>query len=201
MGIGFSCSTPTTILLLTHRPCQGYIAKDRKSRVIFIVCLHLELLKKVSPNIINLDLCILDHSMRNLCAYSTIHHIFQKVILQRQIQKGGLANTVENVSSKRSSFTDDELRDCFNLNEDCKCDTKRKTQWDEYEGIETLKKHGCSDLQLLQVADERKDKLVFVHISTDSSFTPAVDSDNNIDDEESRGSGGSSDEFEFEDGD
>lgn len=59
------------------------------------------------------------------------------VIYQRQQAKGHLATiTVDGKSCTKqsSSFTKDELRDCFTLKEGCRCDTKDKVgaQWPDY---------------------------------------------------------------------
>ncbi len=56
----------------------------------------------------------------------------EEVIYQRQVQKGLLDS--KNRKSNNSGFTDDELKDCFTLKENCDCDTKRKmgNKWDDY---------------------------------------------------------------------
>lgn len=56
----------------------------------------------------------------------------EEVIYQRQVQKGLLDS--KNRKSNNSGFTDDELKDCFTLKENCDCDTKRKmgNKWNDY---------------------------------------------------------------------
>jgi hypothetical protein len=74
--------------------------------------------------------------------------LYNTVIFQRQIQK----NLLDTIASKKASrgkstsFTDEELKDCFTLKEQCKCDTKNKvgSNWEAYGKIVyILRKVGC----------------------------------------------------------
>lgn len=58
----------------------------------------------------------------------------EEVILQRQIQKTNLDTISSKQQGSYSSFTDEEIRDCFTLKEDCICDTKKKlgSKWEDY---------------------------------------------------------------------
>ena len=58
----------------------------------------------------------------------------EEVILQRQFQKNNLDTISSRQQGNFTSFTDEEIRDCFTLKEDIICDTKKKlgSKWEEY---------------------------------------------------------------------
>lgn len=58
----------------------------------------------------------------------------EEVILQRKIQNPNLDTISSKQQGSYSSFTDEEVRDCFTLKENCICDTKRKLgpKWEDY---------------------------------------------------------------------
>lgn len=105
----------------------------------------------------------------------------EEVIYQRQLQKGNLAKLANDGGSKMidkdsSSFTKDELRDCFTLKRSSKCDTKQKlgSKWSDYAGDSTLRSHGCEDEPLLEICEDYA--LTFVHIvDNDEKLTTTVD--------------------------
>lgn len=76
----------------------------------------------------------------------------EEVIYQRQLQKRNLAKLANDGgnSTNSASFSKEELRDCFTLKRDCKCDTKRKLgkKWSE------LNVDGCEDRPLLQICED-----------------------------------------------
>ena len=143
----------------------------------------------------------------------TIYRLFtagtvEEVIYQRQSQKGGLAAlTVDRQSSKNGSsgrFTAEELADCFTLEENCPCDTKRKvgSLWPSYDGPDCLQLRGCTDAPLLRTAQAMPEKLGHVHIVNDEEMVKVVDDDvddaNDVCDMNKRDNSSSSeDEFEF----
>ena len=94
------------------------------------------------------------------------------VIYQRQTQKNNLASfsnakaSPKGKKSRSTRFTPEELRDCFTLKEDCKCDTKRKigAGWKEYHGEESLLEQDCEDMPLRSLANKKRNELAFVHI-------------------------------------
>jgi len=98
----------------------------------------------------------------------------EEVIYQRQLQKGNLAKMANDGGSKKTkaaSFSKEELRDCFTLKEDCKCDTQRKLgiKWSDYDGASSLTSQGCMDGPLLGVCedDDEKTTLSFVRVVGD----------------------------------
>ena len=104
---------------------------------------------------------------------TTIYRIFtagtmEESIYQRQQHKGNLATTTVDGSTNADSgkFTDEELRDCFTLKEDTRCDTKNKMKalWPEYSGSDSLLSQGCSDQAVLNLVDDTSDILRYVHI-------------------------------------
>eukprot|EP00980_Cylindrotheca_fusiformis_P002143 scaffold481_cov208-Cylindrotheca_fusiformis.AAC.9 len=95
----------------------------------------------------------------------------EEVICQRQIQKGNLATRAVDGSVPKSggnttSFSKEELRECFVLKTNCDCDTKNKvgTRWADYSGAESVKEEGCSDEPLLAICSESSSPLSFVHV-------------------------------------
>jgi len=141
----------------------------------------------------------------------------EEVIYQRQIQKENLAKIANDGGSKKASsantsFTKEELRDCFTLKEGCKCDTKKKlgNKWSDYNGPDSLRDHGCLDEPLLGVCEDKADTLSFVRLvdddddDDDDAVTPAdldnYDKNEGSDDDSSLGLGSesSSEEEEFE---
>ena len=59
----------------------------------------------------------------------------EEVILQRQIQKGTLANmTVDSAQKIGQRLNAEELKECFTLKEICVCDTRNKVgkKWPDY---------------------------------------------------------------------
>ena len=141
----------------------------------------------------------------------------EEVIYQRQLQKGNLAKLAndggnERIGNVSSSFTKEELRDCFTLKRGLKCDTKQKlgSKWGDYTGVSTLHPQGCDDEPLLEICED--DALTFVRIVDDgggplqqqTTMDGEVSSDEEEDlsESESSVSGGdqpsSSEEEEFE---
>ena len=115
----------------------------------------------------------------------------EEVIYQRQLQKGNLAKLANDGGSKKkgnssASFSKEELRDCFTLKRDCKCDTKRKLgkKWSDYDGVSSLHSQGCMDEPLLGVCGN--DTLTFVRVVGDDevqlSESAANDDDESSDD-------------------
>ena len=111
----------------------------------------------------------------------TIYRLFtagtvEEVIYQRQSQKGGLAAlTVDRQSSQKVSsgrFTSEELADCFTLEENFPCDTKRKvgSSWPSYDGPDSLQLRGCTDKPLFRTAEAMPEKLGHVHIVRDEEM-------------------------------
>jgi hypothetical protein len=105
----------------------------------------------------------------------------EEVIYQRQLQKGNLAKLANDGGSKKidkdsSSFTKEELRDCFTLKRGLKCDTKQKlgSKWSDYAGDSTLRSHRCEDEPLLEICED--DALTFVHI-VDNDEEPSTAED------------------------
>lgn len=109
----------------------------------------------------------------------------EEVIYQRQLQKGNLATlTVDGVcgkpsrgSSKETSFTKEELNDCFTLKE-CDCNTKRKvgSHWKAYDGSDSLRSQNCEDLPLIDVADSDATTLRYVRIVDDTDGDECMES-------------------------
>lgn len=58
----------------------------------------------------------------------------EEVILQRQIQKSNLDTISSKSQNNFKRFTDEEIKDCFTLKENCVCDTKSKlgSKWRDY---------------------------------------------------------------------
>jgi SNF2 family DNA or RNA helicase len=132
----------------------------------------------------------------------------EEVVYQRQQHKGNLANmTVDGTTTAESGkFTNEELRDCFTLKENTRCETKKKMKWPDYKGSDCLVSHGCTDGPILQVA--RSNKPFFVRIvpveepSNESETSKiSIDSDIDILEEEKAASVAlsSDEEFEFDD--
>jgi hypothetical protein len=106
------------------------------------------------------------------------------VIFQRQTQKNNLDSTSRNkISDQSARFTDEELKDCFTLKENCKCDTKNKigSKWDAYDGIGSLIDQDVSDSPLLTLAKNKRDVLTYVHLVKAESTAPM---DTNKEDDE-----------------
>jgi len=97
----------------------------------------------------------------------------EEVIFQRQTQKTNLDTMgSKNVARNQSNrFTDEELKDCFTLKENCKCDTKNKigSKWDEYIGVASLLDQDVEDKPLLQLARKKPDVLTYVHLVKESA--------------------------------
>lgn len=128
----------------------------------------------------------------------------EEVICQRQIQKGNLATRAVDGILPRSeghstSFSKEELRECFSLKRNCDCDTKRKVgdRWPEYSGAESIETLGCKDEPLLLVASDRALPLSFVHVvhETDSETTQVTAKPSDL--EDAGASFSSDDEFEY----
>ncbi len=106
----------------------------------------------------------------------------EEVIYQRQLQKGNLAKLATDGGSKRSgnassSFTKEELRDCFTLKRGSKCDTKQKlgSKWNDFTDASTLHSQGLTDEALLGICEDNA--LTFVRIvDDDEESTASVDS-------------------------
>lgn len=115
----------------------------------------------------------------------------EEVIYQRQMQKGNLSKMANDGGSKQisSSFSNEELRDCFTLKKDCKCDTKRKLgkKWNDYDGVSSLHSQGIMDEPLIGICGG--DTLTFVHVVDDEEEDKATsasandDGDDNEEDE------------------
>jgi DNA repair and recombination RAD54-like protein len=93
----------------------------------------------------------------------------EEVILQRQIIKRGLSHLAADLHGGYvEKFSKEELAGCFDLKENCVCDTKDKlaTNWPPYDKscIQSL---GGHDKPLLKVALEVPDSLCFVHFDMD----------------------------------
>lgn len=94
----------------------------------------------------------------------------EEVICQRQIQKGNLATRAVDGAAPKSggttSFTKEELQNCFSLKENCACDTKIKVgdKWPQYYGPRSIESLGCDDRPLLVVAADETLPLSFVHL-------------------------------------
>jgi len=114
----------------------------------------------------------------------------EEVIYQRQIQKGNLAKLANDGGSKKKGsstkdgFSQEELRDCFTLKQNCQCDTKRKLgkQWKEYDGAMSLHSQGCSDEPLLGICGD--DRLTYVRVVDDDEMGEIVASDEDDNDNE-----------------
>lgn len=103
------------------------------------------------------------------------------MIFQRQTQKGNLAQLANDggkSKSSSSSFTPEELRDCFTLKQGCKCDTKDKLgkRWNDYSGAITLQNQGCADEPLLAICENLVDTLSFVRVADDVPTAEEMDS-------------------------
>lgn len=98
---------------------------------------------------------------------SHIAPVSLSVIFQRQTQKGNLAQLASGGGKSNSSFTPEELRDCFTLSDTATCDTKCKlgNKWSDYNGVSSLHVQGCTDQPLLAVCEDRKDTLSFVRVA------------------------------------
>lgn len=88
----------------------------------------------------------------------------EEVVYQRQQHKGNLADmTVDgSITADSGKFTNEELRDCFTLKENTRCETKKKMKWPDYKGCDCLVSRGCKDENTLQVA--KSDKLCYVRL-------------------------------------
>lgn len=114
----------------------------------------------------------------------TIYRMFstgtlEEVIYQRQTLKGGLSSlTVDSGSTAHDAkFSKEEIKDCFTLKENCRCDTKSKvgSRWPDYSGVESI---DCDDPSLLGAARACGDTLSFVHIVDDSNAAIQPDGSN-----------------------
>lgn len=112
----------------------------------------------------------------------------ETVIFQRQTQKGNLAQLASDGGKfkSNSSFTPEELRDCFTLT-DTKCDTKDKLgeKWSTYTGVSSLHSQGCIDQPLLTVCEELEDTLSYVKIVDDEltiNYDSASSCESSLDD-------------------
>ena len=100
----------------------------------------------------------------------------EEVICQRQIQKGNLATRAVDGATPKSggttSFTKEELKNCFSLKENCACDTKTKVgdKWPQYCGPRSMESLGCDDRPLLAVAADEGVPLSFVHLVRESDY-------------------------------
>lgn len=160
-----------------------FIDKGRNCPVSFIECSVVVPLKKVSRTTSHLIIVLLHDTFLVL------------VILQRQTMKGSLAKAIDVASSRKSMFTDEELKDCFTLKEGCTCDTKDKigSNWGEFQGAMTLKEGNFQDDVLITVASENQVDLKYVHVVTETSF------DIKCENEENQLSNCNSDSFSSED--
>lgn len=100
----------------------------------------------------------------------TIYRLFstgtlEEVIYQRQTLKGGLSSlTVDSRSTTHNAkFSKDEIKDCFTLKENCRCDTKSKvgSRWPDYNGVAGI---NCDDPPLVGTATTCGEVLSFVHV-------------------------------------
>ena len=102
----------------------------------------------------------------------------EEVIYQRQLQKGNLAKLANDggTSTSDASFSKEELRDCFTLKRDCKCDTKRKLgkKWSEFNV------DGCEDRPLIHICEDPN--VTFVREVDDVDEEPTVPVDSADDD-------------------
>jgi SNF2 family DNA or RNA helicase len=124
----------------------------------------------------------------------------EEVIYQRQLQKGNLAKLANDgkSSTNAASFSKEELRDCFTLKRECKCDTKRKLgkKWSEF-NVDR-----CDDMPLLQIYEDQN--VTFVRVvehEEESSVTQNVDNideDLHDDNMESKSERSFSEEEEFD---
>ena len=124
----------------------------------------------------------------------------EEVIYQRQLQKGNLAKLANDgkSSTNAASFSKEELRDCFTLKHECKCDTKRKLgkKWSEF-NVDR-----CDDRPLLQIYEDQN--VTFVRVvehEEESSVTQNVDNideDLHNDNMESKSERSFSEEEEFD---
>ena len=98
----------------------------------------------------------------------------EEVIYQRQLHKGNLAKLANDGGSSTSdaSFSKEELRDCFTLKRDCKCDTKRKLgkKWCDFNV------DGCEDKPLLHICEDPNVTFVREVDDVDAESTVLVDS-------------------------
>lgn len=99
----------------------------------------------------------------------------EEVIYQRQLQKGNLAKLANDggTSTSAASFSKEELRDCFTLKLDCKCDTKRKLgkKWSEFIVDR------CEDKSLLHICENANVTFVREVDDVDEESTILVDAD------------------------
>lgn len=105
-----------------------------------------------------------------------------EVILQRQLLKQGLSKlTVDSSEGSDAKFSKEELAECFDLKENCICDTKIKlgTNWPTYDPT-NLSSLGCNDFPLLQVATKIPESLCFMHINSDGA--PMHDNNDDLND-------------------
>ena len=100
----------------------------------------------------------------------------EEVILQRQVLKGGLAETIDTASTKKLSFTNEELKDCFTLKkmQVGQCDTKNKlgSSWADFDGAIFMCDGDCNDEILGEVVlqNSENEYFTYVHILSESSF-------------------------------
>jgi DNA repair and recombination RAD54-like protein len=127
----------------------------------------------------------------------------EEVICQRQIQKGNLATRAVDGSLPKSggnatSFSTEELRECFILKKNCECDTKAKVgnRWPEYTGAESIEDQGCTDQPLLAVASDGVIPLSFVHVVREAEVQKVQGADNLSDSEDDDALLSSEEEFE-----
>lgn len=107
----------------------------------------------------------------------------EEVIYQRQLQKGNLAELANDGGSNinSASFSKEELRDCFTLKRECKCDTKRKLgkKWCDYAGVSSLQSQGFVDGPLLEICEDQRVTFVRV-VDNDEEPTATLDIGNAV---------------------
>lgn len=103
----------------------------------------------------------------------------EEVIFQRQTQKSNLDKSRQSTNR----FTDEELKDCFTLKENCNCDTQMKVgeKWPGYAGKNSLVEQGIHDIALLQVAEINCGTLTYVH-PVEDTMTRLEDENQSFDD-------------------
>lgn len=103
----------------------------------------------------------------------------EEVIYQRQLQKGNLAKLANDggTSTSAASFSKEELRDCFKLKMDCKCDTKRKLgkKWSEF-NVDR-----CEDKPLLHICENPNVTFVREVDDVDEESSVVVDAADDVD--------------------
>jgi len=95
-----------------------------------------------------------------------------QVILQRQAVKRNLSTAIHNEALNGSVFSSEELRDCFTVKLNCRCDTNKKLgdKWGAYIGVETLLANKCDDDVLIKIEKEDGSPITFLHEVIDTSF-------------------------------